>query len=98
MPRMNDRKLDHDETLSAVVSDLTRLRDDLHLKIHLAGMDARDAWERLQPRLHEIEQKVQDRAASAAHSLHAAASSLRDDLRGLHADLERAESSGKSDR
>jgi ElaB/YqjD/DUF883 family membrane-anchored ribosome-binding protein len=95
MPRMNDRKQDHDETLSAVMSDLTRLRDDLHLKIHLAGMDARDAWERLQPRLHEIERKVEERAAAAAQSLHAAASTLRDDLRGLRDDLEQTAKSSQ---
>jgi hypothetical protein len=36
--------------------DLMRtLRDEVRVKLHLAGMDARDEWNRLEPRLVELE-------------------------------------------
>jgi hypothetical protein len=43
--------------------EVRRLADELELKIHLAGMNARDRWRDLQPRIEEIEKSV----ASAGH-------------------------------
>jgi DNA-binding transcriptional regulator GbsR (MarR family) len=37
------------------------LRDEVRVKLHLAGMDAKDEWRKLEPRLDEVE-----RAAAAA--------------------------------
>jgi hypothetical protein len=37
---------------------LRTLRDEVRLKIHLAGMDARDEWNTLEPQLVEIERKA----------------------------------------
>lgn len=34
--------------------DLERLRDELQLKMHLAGMEARSAWERIEPELRHM--------------------------------------------
>jgi len=31
------------------------LRDEVRLKLHLAGMDAKDEWRKLEPRLAEVE-------------------------------------------
>jgi hypothetical protein len=31
------------------------LRDEVRLKLHLAGMDIKDEWSKLEPRLHELE-------------------------------------------
>jgi hypothetical protein len=38
--------------------DVRRIADEVELKIHLAGMDARDRWHELQPRLAEIEKSI----------------------------------------
>jgi ElaB/YqjD/DUF883 family membrane-anchored ribosome-binding protein len=35
--------------------DIRRIVDELELQIHLAGMDARDRWQALQPRLAQLE-------------------------------------------
>ncbi len=37
------------------------LRDEVRVKLHLAGMDAKDEWRKLEPKLEEVE-----RAASEA--------------------------------
>jgi hypothetical protein len=67
--------------------ELRRIADELELKIHLAGMDVRDRWQALKPRLSEVESKlagageratkvVQDEVAALGKALH----KLRDDL------------------
>jgi 3-oxoacyl-[acyl-carrier-protein] synthase-3 len=38
--------------------DVRRIADELELKIHLAGMDARDRWRELQPRFAELEKTI----------------------------------------
>jgi hypothetical protein len=37
------------------VDDLLRLRDEIKLQVHLAGMDAKSAWKKLEPRFFELE-------------------------------------------
>jgi ElaB/YqjD/DUF883 family membrane-anchored ribosome-binding protein len=46
-------------------NDLRRLADQLELKIHLAGMEAKDRWRELQPRLVEVEKSLADSALRA---------------------------------
>jgi hypothetical protein len=38
------------------LSLMRTLRDEVRVKLHLAGMDAKDEWNKLEPRLDEIEQ------------------------------------------
>jgi hypothetical protein len=47
-------------------NDLRRLIDELELKMHLASMEVRERWERIQPALAKLEQAFErggDRAA-----------------------------------
>jgi len=67
--------------------DVRRIADELELKIHLAGMEARDRWHELQPRLAKIEQSIAragTRTSEAVEeelaSIAAAVKRLRDDL------------------
>jgi len=46
--------------------EVRRIADELELKIHLAGMDARDRWRDLKPRLAEIENRSRARASGQA--------------------------------
>lgn len=48
--------------------EVRRITDELELKIHLAGMEARERWQALKPRLVKLEQKIMttsDRAEAA---------------------------------
>jgi adenine-specific DNA methylase len=46
---------------------LRRLRDELKLEIHLAGMEARDKWQELQPRIEKLQEKVLAASDRAEH-------------------------------
>ncbi len=39
--------------------ELERLRDEVHLKLHLASMDARVEWEKLEARWQEFRSKAE---------------------------------------
>ena len=39
--------------------DLHRLADEIRVRIHLASMDAKDAWHRLEPKLRDFERKAE---------------------------------------
>jgi hypothetical protein len=39
---------------------LTQLRDELRVQMHLAKMEARAQWEKLEPKWMELEGKLQD--------------------------------------
>lgn len=63
---------------------LRGLRDEIRVQIHLAGMDLKKEWEKLEPKLNEAETMVDKIAAAsvaAAHDLERRARKLRDDLR-----------------
>jgi hypothetical protein len=54
--------------------EVRRIADEVELQIHLAGMEARERWNALRPRLIELERQL-------TKELHAWRK-LRDDLRG----------------
>jgi hypothetical protein len=44
--------------MERMLQDLTRLRDEVHLKLHLATLEARDEWLALEPRWRELQRRV----------------------------------------
>lgn len=40
------------------LDEIRTLTDVLEVKLHLAGMEARDQWHELEPRIHELEHKL----------------------------------------
>ncbi|MEJ7603663.1 MAG: hypothetical protein WKG01_37595 [Kofleriaceae bacterium] len=67
--------------------DLRRVADELKLKMHLAGMEAREQWEKLQPKLAELEHSVEAGAAKAGHAISEQVASLGSSLKKLLADI-----------
>ncbi len=41
------------------LGELKKLRDEIRVKLHLAGMEVKERWKQLEPRLEEIERKVE---------------------------------------
>jgi hypothetical protein len=78
---MNDEK--HNE--------LRRLVDEIRVRIHLGAMDVKDAWKRLEPRVAELERRIEQRfdrdAAHTTNDLDEIADLLHDELGRLHARL-----------
>jgi ElaB/YqjD/DUF883 family membrane-anchored ribosome-binding protein len=48
------------------LADLAQLRDEIRVKVHLAGMDAKSEWNRLEPRVLELEGKAKAALEKAA--------------------------------
>lgn len=73
---------DPKNTLESGMQDLRTMRDEIRVKLHLAGQDARDAWEnRLEPQLESLERKVKNAAAGAMDSLRGELDRARDAFR-----------------
>jgi hypothetical protein len=41
------------------LAELSRLRDEIRVQLHLAGMDARSFWEEIEPKLADLERKLE---------------------------------------
>ena len=52
--------------LTGALDDLVQLRDEIRVKVHLAGLDARTEWGRLEPRVDELEGKARGALDKAA--------------------------------
>ena len=65
---MADRDLERQ--LGDMADELKRLRDELRVRLHLAGLDVRDRWRELEPKLaqpeklaHEVNETSRKRLA-----------------------------------
>ena len=55
--------------LNKSLESLQTLRDEIRVKLHLAGMDAKDAWDKLEPKLLDAEKLAEDVSESSRHAL-----------------------------
>lgn len=69
--------------------DIRRLADELELEIHLAGMDARDRWHTIEPRLVAFERRMKAGGERAGKAVARELEAIWDALRGLDDDVER---------
>lgn len=60
--------------------DLRRIADEIRVNLHLAGMDAKQAWSELEPRLHLFEQKFERVTDRVADEISSAGATLRREL------------------
>ena len=60
--------------------DLRRTADEIKLKLHLAGMDAKDAWEEIQPRLADFERRFDAKADEVGEELKALGNDIKQRL------------------
>jgi uncharacterized protein YhaN len=51
---MQPQKTDLKHDLKAFQQDVRALRDEVRLKLHLAGMDLKSEWESLEPQLDRV--------------------------------------------
>jgi len=64
-------------------NDLKRAADEIKLKLHLAGMDAKDAWEEVQPRLADFEQRFDAKAEEVGEELKALGNDIMKRLQNI---------------
>lgn len=70
------------ETSSSTIDTLRRMADEIHIKIHLAGMEAKDAWNELEPKLRELEQRAEAATTDVLDDLRERMSKLLERVRG----------------
>lgn len=68
-------------------ADLLRTRDELRVQMHLASMDAKDAWKKLEPQVRAFEDKAADIANETAEELEKVAGELAEELEKLQAKI-----------
>jgi len=68
--------------------DVKRLAQELEVKIHLAGMEARDRWRTLQPRLSELEKTLTEGGQKAGEVIDKEVAAIGAALRRLKDDLQ----------
>ena len=77
-------ELDLKNEMKKGVDLLKTLRDEIKVKLHLAGMDAKDQWSKLEPELSKVERAAEQATESSKKLMDEALSrlkSLRDSLR-----------------
>lgn len=82
-----------DQKLTNLKQDLREARDELRVQMHLAKADARDEWEKLEPKWDEFQQKldkVEDAAEDAAEDIGEALSSLGDEIKSGYERIRKA--------
>ena len=67
--------------INKTVADLKTLRDEVRVKIHLAGMDARQTWQDLQPRLRDLDHEIERGGDALTETVQQAATDARDAVR-----------------
>jgi hypothetical protein len=67
------------DDIKKTLNELHTMTDEIRVQLHLAGMDAKDKWNReLEPRLYSLEKRVETELSAATKTV---AGDLRDAIR-----------------
>jgi hypothetical protein len=75
--------------IDRLVADLRQARDEIHLRLHLASMDAREEWEALESRWEDFTARanVDETTEGVGEALKQLADELREGYRRIRAAL-----------
>ncbi len=71
------------EPSSSLTEDIRRMADEIRVKIHLAAMDAKDVWYKLEPKLHAFEHKAEVAKDKLTDGIDRVGEELKDQLSKL---------------
>jgi len=71
------------EPTTSPMDNLRRMADEIRVRIHLAGMDAKDAWSQLEPKLRELEHKAEAAKDKVVEGLDKMGDELREQMSKL---------------
>ena len=70
--------------IDATIADLEQLADEVRVKLHLAGMDARDTWEKtIEPRLEQARHHAKEATTASKATIEETVTALRELARTL---------------
>lgn len=78
---MTDKQPSIREELKGELEELKRIRDEVRVKLHLAGQDLKDSWKDLEPRIEKLEQRAKSEGEHVADATTTLASDLKKALR-----------------
>lgn len=58
------------------LAQMQTLRDEVRVRLHLAGMDAKDEWNKLEPKLAEVERAAETLTDATQRAINDAVKSL----------------------
>jgi transposase len=77
------------DKVNRTIEDLRSLRDEVRLNIHLAGMDAKSGWQKLEQQIEDADRRATEAGKKASHEvaeslrkLRGAVKAFRDRLQG----------------
>jgi uncharacterized protein YhaN len=73
MSQTNELKNEIEKSLA----QMQALRDEVRLKLHLAGMDAKDEWRKLEPQLADVERAAGNLTDVTRHAVEDAVKRLK---------------------
>lgn len=78
----------------SVMESIRRHADEIRVRVHLAGMEAREAWDQLQPKVQKLEQMFARATAEASADMNELATTVQAELRKLRSRVESGGGSG----
>jgi hypothetical protein len=84
---MNPNTTELKEELKKTLSNLQRLRDEIRVRVHLAGMDAKDQWNKLEPRILDVEREIDEAAEDVTSATRSALNDVIGKLQHLRDSL-----------
>ena len=73
---MSDTASELKNELKKGLSHLQTLRDEVRVRLHLASMDLKDQWNKLEPHLADVEKKAVDASEASRTLIHDAVKKL----------------------
>ena len=77
--------------LDAMVLELEKMRDEVRVKLHLAGMDLKTAWDKLDPEYLRLRDGVRDAKDDTVHAMRDAMAEIRKGFSTLRAKIDAAQ-------
>jgi methyl coenzyme M reductase subunit C-like uncharacterized protein (methanogenesis marker protein 7) len=71
------------EEIRELVNDLTRMRDEVRVRLHLAGMEVKQRYDKIDEEIFEAEQRAKRATEETASELKERLRDLRTRLEGL---------------
>jgi hypothetical protein len=65
------------DELQKGLDSLQTLRDEVRVRLHLAGLEAKSEWNKLEPHLFEVEEKAKEATESSRHAISEAVARLK---------------------
>lgn len=75
---MNQATEDIRKGLNEGLNELEQVADEIRVKLHLAGMDAKDAWRKLEPTIDDARLHARSATASSRKAFQDILQALRD--------------------